>query len=87
MELRSVVGGLPCCVLKHMKAREVLDDGEALETISERMRKAQLKALLQGVSTARGGASPPHYHWTHFCSSKMSGKLRCANTVTVWNSD
>lgn len=60
MELRSVVRGLPCCVLKRMKAREVLGDMEALKTVSKRMRKDQLKALLQGVSAARGGgASPP----------------------------
>lgn len=77
MELQSVVGGLPCCVLKHIKAKEVLNDTEALMTISKRMKKAQLKALLQGVSSGRGGPSPPH--------SKMSGKLRCANTVTVYS--
>lgn len=59
MELRSVVRGLPCCVLKHMKAQDVLNDTETLMTISKKMRKAQLKALLQGVSN-RGGASPPH---------------------------
>lgn len=53
MELRSVVRGLPCCVLKRMKAREVLGDMEALKTVSKRMRKDQLKALLQGVSAAR----------------------------------
>lgn len=57
MELQSVVRGLPCCFLKRIEAREVLNDMEALTTISMGMRKAQLKALLQGVSHERGG--PP----------------------------
>lgn len=61
MELQSVVRGLPYCVLKHIKAHEVLNDMEALKTISKRMRKAQLKALLQGVSNRRGGPSPPRH--------------------------
>lgn len=53
MELQSLVGGLPCCVLKHIKAHEVLNHSEALLTISKQMKKAQLKALLQGVSNQR----------------------------------
>lgn len=62
MELQSVVRGLPCCVLRHMKAHEVLNNTEALKTISKQMGKAQLKALLQGVSNGRGGGpSPPQY--------------------------
>lgn len=74
MELQSVIRGLPCCVLKHVKAREVLNDMEALKTISRQMRKAQLKALLQGVSNQRGGPSP-----------QRSGKLRCANMLAVYS--
>ncbi|XP_039973328.1 otoancorin [Xiphias gladius] len=49
MALQSVAEGLPCCVLKHIKAREILDDTEALKNISRRMRKGQLKAMLQGL--------------------------------------
>lgn len=60
MELQSVVRGLPCCVLKHIEAQEILKDTRALTTISKQMRKAQLKALLQGVSNVRGGPSPSH---------------------------
>lgn len=53
MELQSVVRGLPSCVLKHVKAQEVLNHTKALKNISRRMRKAQLKALLQGVRIQR----------------------------------
>lgn len=77
-----MVRGLPCCVLKRMKARELLGDMEALKTVSKRMRKDQLKALLQGVSAARGGRSILRRNRTHCCSSRMSGKLRCANSLT-----
>lgn len=57
MELQSIVRGLPSCVLKKIKAQEILNDGRALKAISKRMRKAQLKALLQGVSHSRAGPS------------------------------
>ncbi|XP_029694694.1 otoancorin [Takifugu rubripes] len=50
MELRSIVRGLPSCVLKQIKAKEILNDTQALKAISKQMRKAQLKALLQGLS-------------------------------------
>ena len=53
-ELQSVAGGLPNCVLKHIKAKELLNDPEALKNISKRMRKGQLKAMLEVVS--KGGA-------------------------------
>ncbi|XP_040901377.1 uncharacterized protein otoa [Toxotes jaculatrix] len=49
MALQPVVGGLPSCVLKHLKAREILNDTEALKNISKGMRKGQLKAMLQGL--------------------------------------
>uniref|UniRef100_A0A4W6FUI4 Otoancorin n=1 Tax=Lates calcarifer TaxID=8187 RepID=A0A4W6FUI4_LATCA len=47
--LQSVAEGVPNCVLKRVKAREILDDTEALKNISKRMKKAQLKAMLQGL--------------------------------------
>lgn len=51
--LQSVAEGLPNCVLKHVKAQEILNDTDALRNISKRLRKGQLKALLQGVSKER----------------------------------
>lgn len=59
MELQSIVRGLPSCVLKQIKAQEILNDTWALKAISKQMRKAQLKALLQGVSHSR--AEPSHH--------------------------
>lgn len=53
MALGSVVEGVPSCVLKHVKAREILNDTEGLKNISKQMRKGQLKAMLQGVSKER----------------------------------
>ncbi|XP_070768533.1 otoancorin [Enoplosus armatus] len=49
MALQSAAGGLPRCVLKHVKAQEILNDTEVLKNISKRMRKGQLKAMLQGL--------------------------------------
>ncbi|XP_041799048.1 otoancorin isoform X2 [Chelmon rostratus] len=49
MALKSVAAGLPSCVLKHVKAQEILHDEEALRNISKRMNKGQLKAMLQGL--------------------------------------
>ncbi|KAM9353471.1 otoancorin [Symphorus nematophorus] len=48
-DVQSVAGGLPICVLKQVKAQEMLNDTEALKNISKRMRKAQLKAILEGL--------------------------------------
>lgn len=53
MALGSLVEGVPRCMLKHVKAREILSDTEGLKKISKRMRKGQLKAMLQGVSKER----------------------------------
>ncbi|XP_029359266.1 otoancorin [Echeneis naucrates] len=47
--LQSIAEGLPSCVLKHVKARMILKDREVLQNISKRMRKGQLKAMLQGL--------------------------------------
>ncbi|XP_060906639.1 uncharacterized protein otoa isoform X2 [Labrus mixtus] len=49
MDLGSIAGGLPRCVLKRVRAKEILNDIEGLKKISKRMRKGQLKAMLQGV--------------------------------------
>nr|XP_046256838.1 otoancorin [Scatophagus argus]XP_046256839.1 otoancorin [Scatophagus argus]XP_046256840.1 otoancorin [Scatophagus argus] len=49
MDLQSVAGGLPNCVLKHVKVRELLNDTEALMNISKLMKKGQLKAMLHGL--------------------------------------
>ncbi|XP_020497597.1 otoancorin [Labrus bergylta] len=49
MDLGSIAVGLPGCVLKHVRAKEILNDIEGLKKISKRMRKGQLKAMLQGV--------------------------------------
>lgn len=48
--LKSLARGLPSRVLKHVKAQSILNDPEAMNNISQQMRKGQLKALLQGVS-------------------------------------
>uniref|UniRef100_A0A3B4Y8Y5 Otoancorin n=1 Tax=Seriola lalandi dorsalis TaxID=1841481 RepID=A0A3B4Y8Y5_SERLL len=66
MALQSVAEGLPSCVLKHMKARVILEDREALKNISRRMRKGQLKAMLEGL---RGGVDPSEL------VQKLSGPL------------
>ncbi|XP_051261887.1 otoancorin isoform X2 [Dicentrarchus labrax] len=53
--LQTIAGGLPRCLLKKVKAREILNDTEALRNISRSMRKGQLKAMLQGL---REGVDP-----------------------------
>lgn len=53
MALKSVAAGLPSCVLKHVKAKEILHDREALKNMSKQMNRGQLKAMLQGVSEER----------------------------------
>lgn len=50
MDLKSLVRGLPSCVLKKVKATKILNDKKALKKITKSMRKSQLKAMLQGVS-------------------------------------
>lgn len=57
MALWSVVEGVPSCMLKHVKAQEILNNTEGLKNISMRMRKGQLKAMLQGVSKERGAGN------------------------------
>ncbi|XP_047196884.1 otoancorin [Hippoglossus stenolepis] len=47
--LQSVVEGLPRCMLKRIRAREILDDPDALRNISKRMRRGQLKTMLMGL--------------------------------------
>ncbi|KAI3360495.1 hypothetical protein L3Q82_002382 [Scortum barcoo] len=47
--LQSVAEGLPNCVLKRVRAQDILNDTEALKNISKLMRKGQLKAMLQGL--------------------------------------
>lgn len=49
-DLRSFARGLPICVFKQLKAQEMLNDAAALKDISRKMRKGQLKAMLQGLS-------------------------------------
>lgn len=40
-------------MLEQVLASEILNDTEALKNISKRMKKGQLKAMLQGVSKER----------------------------------
>ncbi|KAM9722820.1 otoancorin [Menidia menidia] len=49
MALQSLAAGLPSCVLKNVKAQEILNDTEALRSVSKEMRKGQLKTMLQGL--------------------------------------
>ncbi|XP_027142923.1 uncharacterized protein LOC104934470 [Larimichthys crocea] len=53
--LQSVARGLPSCILEQVSASEILNDTEALKNISKRMKKGQLKAMLQGL---RSSADP-----------------------------
>ena len=46
-EFEPIAEGLPSCVLKH---KEILDDTEGLKTMTKRMKKRQLMAVLQEVS-------------------------------------
>lgn len=50
MDFKSLVRGLPSCVLKKVKATKILNDKKVLKKITKHMRKSQLKAMLQGVS-------------------------------------
>lgn len=50
MDLGSLARGLPSCVLKKVKAMKLLIDRKEMRNITERMRKGQLKAVLQRVS-------------------------------------
>ncbi|XP_026172964.1 uncharacterized protein LOC113136395 isoform X2 [Mastacembelus armatus] len=54
MALQSVAEGLPSCVLKFVKARDIMNDTEALKNISMQMRMGQLKAMLQGLCRDAG---------------------------------
>lgn len=54
MGLKSLVRGLPSCVLKKVKAMRMLMDKRELRNITKRMRRGQLKAMLQGVSDRPG---------------------------------
>ncbi|CAJ1062256.1 otoancorin [Xyrichtys novacula] len=47
--LGSVASCLPNCILKHVRASELLNDIEGLRNISKRMNKGRMKALLQGL--------------------------------------
>lgn len=49
MDLQPVLLGLPCCVIKSMKAQVMLNETENLEQMS----KCQLKAMLKEVSKER----------------------------------
>lgn len=50
MDLKSLARGLPSCVLKKVKAMRMLMDKRELRNITKRMRRGQLKAVLQRVS-------------------------------------
>ncbi|XP_043974208.1 uncharacterized protein otoa isoform X2 [Gambusia affinis] len=50
MELQSVAAGLPICAVRNVNPQDILSNTETLKTISEHMRKGQLKAMLQGLS-------------------------------------
>ncbi|KAG7234207.1 hypothetical protein INR49_005526 [Caranx melampygus] len=65
-ELQSVAEGLPRCMLKQVKSQVILKDREALRNISRKMRKGQLKAMLQGL---RGDMNPSEL------VQKLSGPL------------
>ncbi|XP_060937790.1 otoancorin [Limanda limanda] len=49
MTLQAVVEGLPRCMLKRIRGREMLDDPDALRNITKRMSRGQLKAMLMGL--------------------------------------
>ncbi|KAM6909657.1 otoancorin [Xenentodon cancila] len=49
MALQSITAGLPSCVLKNVNTLEILKDRDALNNISQHMRKGQLKTMLQGL--------------------------------------
>lgn len=49
MDLQPVLAGLPCCVVKRIKAEVILNETENLKQMS----KCQLKAMLKEVSKER----------------------------------
>ncbi|XP_061886088.1 otoancorin-like [Entelurus aequoreus] len=49
LQLGQVIKGVPSCVLRRVKTLEMLKDVETLRSVSERMRRAQRKAMLQGL--------------------------------------
>lgn len=54
LDLKSLAGGLPSCVLKKVTAMKMLMDKKELRNITRRMRRGQLKAVLQRVSDECG---------------------------------
>lgn len=50
MDLKSLARGLPSCVLKKVKAMRTLMEKRELRNITKRMRRGQLKAVLQGLA-------------------------------------
>lgn len=50
LDLKSLALGLPSCVLKNVIAMKMLMDRKELKNITKRMRRGQLKAVLQRVS-------------------------------------
>lgn len=74
MDLKSLARGLPSCVLKKVKAMRTLMEKRELRNITKRMRRGQLKAVLQGVSDKRGlnvGINDKH----HFRLQTKAGKV------------
>lgn len=74
MDLKSLARGLPSCVLKKVKAMRMLMERRELRNITKRMRRGQLKAVLQGVSDKRGpnvGINDKH----HFRLQTKAGKV------------
>ncbi|XP_073340725.1 otoancorin [Pagrus major] len=51
MDLQPVLRGLPCCVLKRIKAQMILNDTEPLKQMSKCQLKAMLKGLRKDVKT------------------------------------
>ncbi|XP_061738827.1 uncharacterized protein otoa [Nerophis ophidion] len=49
LQLGQVIKGVPSCVLRRVKVLEMLKDVETLRSVSQRMRRAQRKAMLQGL--------------------------------------
>ncbi|XP_023117628.2 stereocilin [Amphiprion ocellaris] len=47
--LKPIAEGLPRCVLKKMKAKDILDDTAGLKNATQRMKKGKLKAMLEGM--------------------------------------
>ncbi|XP_044065278.1 otoancorin isoform X2 [Siniperca chuatsi] len=83
MALQSVAGGLPRCVLKHVKAQEILNNTEALKNISKQMKKGQLKAMLQGLLEGMGPSElVQKLHGTLLCSVSLNN-LDKANITSL----